>query len=142
MPSAAVCGVLGTQGSGDPLAVLGGVEVSNLTSIFAYTVSGLKRTSPAPSKPPLTVPSVMVSRKAALNPTRKSALLMSVTRALIIPLIWSPYFSFRTLKHPTSRGWVRWDEWAGRQRVMMFFALQEDLNSALPRLISPPTPRS
>src|SRR5438477_13213601 len=34
-------------------------------------------------------------------------------------LISLPYAFLRGLKNPTSSGWVMWDEWGGRQRVIV-----------------------
>src|SRR3954463_5679280 len=37
---------------------------------------------------------------------------------------WRPYIRFKTLKQPTSRGWGRGEEWAGRQMVIILFSRQ------------------
>lgn len=52
-------------------------------------------------------------------------------RWLISRCIRRWYAFFRGPKQPTCSGWSRWDEWAGRHRVMMLYWLQNSWNSGV-----------
>jgi hypothetical protein len=68
--------------------------------------------------------SVIAVQKALKNAGKKSSLEMYVIDARINFSISVPYDLFNARKQPTSRGWSRWDEWGGIQRVIMLFSLQ------------------
>ena len=58
-----------------------------------------------------------------------SVLVMWLTCDLIKSSSALPYARFKGLKHPTSSGWRRCDEWAGRQRVIILLSLQNMSNA-------------
>ena len=127
--SRTVVGVFEPQGvEGTISSTGGGVRVC--TSSFETTLSGLKGTSPAPLKADLMFLFVIVAWNALWKAGKNSVFETWVIEHLIKCSISRPYAFLSIPKHPTSRGWSRWDEWGGIQSVIMLFSSQYISKSA------------
>jgi hypothetical protein len=67
---------------------------------------------------------VNILLKVDLKAGRKVSLLIWWMRLRAKAEIASLYLRFNGEKQATLSGWSRWDEWAGMQRVIIFFFLQ------------------